>query len=276
MPTEHDVRLEWGACTDRGLRRARNEDAFVAARPVFFVADGMGGHDAGDVASHAALDGFQAMAGRAVAEVAEVEAAFLAAVAAVDAIATGGSAAGTTLAGAALCRQDGVPYWLILNIGDSRVYLLRGGRFDQISVDHSAVQVLVDSGVLDAAQAHRHPQRNVVTRAVGAGSTGVPDFWMLPVETDDRLLVCSDGLSKELDAAGIRRALTEEPAPRAAAERLVHEALLHGGRDNVTVIVVDACDVPVHDDDPTLPGVEVDDDTVPRGRDTEVNAHADR
>jgi serine/threonine protein phosphatase PrpC len=271
MTSESSVQLVWGACTDRGLRRRTNEDAYLAEAPVFFVADGMGGHEAGDVASHAALRGFAALAGRPRVSTDDVERAFAEAVDAVRSIETDRSAAGTTLAGAALCDHGGVPYWLILNIGDSRVYRWRDAVLEQVSIDHSAVQAMVDRGEIDAAEAERHPQRNVVTRAVGAGSVGAPDYWMLPAQAHDRLMMCSDGLTKELGAEQIGRALAEEAAPRAAAQRLVHEALLHGGRDNVTVIVVDVHGSIDDDDDPTVPGVEldaardeIDEDTVPR------------
>lgn len=264
MATESLVELSWGAWTDKGLRRRLNEDAFIADAPVFFVADGMGGHEAGEIASRAALQGFTGLVGPARVSTDDVERAFASAVAAVGSIETERSTAGTTLAGAALCDQDGAPYWLILNIGDSRVYRWHDDSLEQVSIDHSAVQALVDRGEIDAAEAERHPQRNVVTRAVGGGSAGVPDYWLLPVRAGDRMLICSDGLTKELDDGAIGRALAMEPAPGAAAQRLVHEALLHGGRDNVTVIVVDVHGVIDEDDDPTVPGEDIDEDTVPR------------
>jgi protein phosphatase len=262
------VELSWGVCSDRGLRRAVNEDSFLAAAPLFLVADGMGGHEAGAEASRAAIDGFRSLAGRDFVSVDEMEAAFAAAVARVASIETERSAAGTTLTGAALCEQGGVTYWLVLNIGDSRTYRLHGGELEQISVDHSAVQALIDSGAVGPDAARRHPERNVVTRAVGAGSNGVPDYWLLPTRPGDRLMICSDGLSKELDFEEIRHALISEVSPQAAATRLLHEALVHGGRDNVTVVVVDAHGVLAPDDDQTLPGsgfrAPVDEDTAPR------------
>lgn len=267
--TESIIQLAWGACTDRGLRRQVNEDSFVAEPPVFFVADGMGGHEAGAEASRAALAGFRALAGAESVGVAQVEEAFRDAVSAVRSIETDRTAAGTTLSGAAVTEQGGAPYWLILNIGDSRTYRFARGRLDQVSIDHSAVQDLVDRGQLDAHEAERHPQRNVVTRAVGAGSVGAPDYWLLPASTGDRILICSDGLSKELSSDEIARVLGGEESPQAAAQRLVHEALLHGGRDNVTVVIVDAHGVVDRDDDATAPGGDVDEDTVPRSSGSE-------
>lgn len=262
------VTLSWGACTDKGLRRATNEDSFIADPPIFLVADGMGGHESGADASRIAIDGFRSLVGRSHATVAQVEESFERAVDGVDAIAAERFAAGTTLAGVALTDEAGAPYWLVLNIGDSRTYRFAAGALEQISVDHSAVQALVDRGELSAHDAESHPQRNVVTRAVGAGSSGAPDYWLLPASSGDRLVICSDGLTKELDDESIRRALADEPSAQTAATRLVHEALLHGGRDNVTVVVVDAYDVVEADDDPTRPGEQhdsaLDEDTVPR------------
>jgi PPM family protein phosphatase len=122
------------------------------------------------------------------------------------------------------------------------------------------VQELVDEGELDAAAAASHPGRNVITRALGAGGDHRPDFWLMPVEPGDRMLVCSDGVSGELDPAAIRRVLLEETEPQAAAVRLVHEGMLHGGRDNLTAVVVDVAAVP--GGGPTAS--DDDEDTVPR------------
>lgn len=258
------VHVAWGAGSDRGLRRERNEDSYIAAPPLFLVADGMGGHDAGAEASRAAVEVFRPLVGKASVTVDDVQTAFRNAVVEVDSIETQRAAAGTTLTGAAICEQAGATYWLILNIGDSRTYRLYGGELEQISIDHSAVQTLVERGEIDETSAATHPQRNVVTRAVGAGSSGAPDYWLIPARTGDRLLVCSDGLTKELGFEEIRAALVAEAAPQAAATRLIHEALLHGGRDNVTVIVVDAHAVADAEDEQTLPGPDVDEDTLPR------------
>ena len=255
MP-EGTIHLAWGAATDRGLRRTANEDSFLAEPPLFLVADGMGGHDAGAAASNAALSAFVGLIGHGPAQVSDVEAAVEAATLAVGALHAPGSAPGTTLSGAVLSAYQGHEYWLIINIGDSRTYRLSAGRLEQVSIDHSAVQELVDRGQLDPADVERHPHRNVVTRAVGAGSTGIPDFWLLPVEDGDRLIVCSDGLTKEVPLDEMTQILRQEPSPQGAATRLVHSALVHGGSDNVTVVVVDAHGGIDADDDPTAPRVE--------------------
>lgn len=257
------IQLAWGAHSDRGLRRAQNEDSFLARPPLFFVADGMGGHSAGDRASAAAIGAFASLCGPATVALEDVENAFERAARAVSAIDPLGDA-GTTISGVALTQQRGEAYWLVVNIGDSRTYLLNSGRLEQISVDHSAVQELVERGELSAEEAERHPKRNVITKAVGAGSHDDPDYWLIPVEEGDRMMVCSDGLSKELGAEHLARILAEEPSAQAAATRLVHEALVHGGRDNITVVVVDASETGEVPEDLETLTRPADEDTVPR------------
>lgn len=262
------VELAWGARSDVGLRRKVNEDTLIADFPLFLVADGMGGHEAGDVASERALEAFRHLVGQPAVSLDEVHAAFRNAVrdvAGIEAV----RAAGTTISGVAVSQQGGASYWLVINIGDSRTYRLSAGRLEQISVDHSAVQELLEQGRLRPQDAETHAERHVITKAVGAGSRAEPDYWMLPAKAGDHLLVCSDGLSREVGFDRLRDVLTEEAAPDAAAVRLVHEALLHGGRDNVTVIVIDALSVSddaVDDDYPTVPSVfdDMEVDTVPR------------
>ena len=261
-----DIQLTWGARSDIGLRRRANEDALIAEFPVFLVADGMGGHDAGDVASESALSAFRPLVGRSAVSIQEVDAAFRAAVRAVETIEAHKASAGTTISGVAVSEHDGVCYWLVINIGDSRTYRLSGGALEQISVDHSAVQELIDAGQISPDDAERHPERHVITKAVGAGSRAEPDYWLIPAGAGDRLLICSDGLSKEVGSQEIAQALREELSPEVAADRLVRQALLHGGRDNVTVIVIDAYGA-LGDDFPTEPNVTRDDldhDTIPR------------
>lgn len=262
-----------GAATDAGLRRAINEDSFLAVSPLYLVADGMGGHRAGEIASATVIEEFAGLAGRASLTVDEVHAAFLRARYRVEALPLGaGAGAGTTLSGVVIADVDGEGYWLALNLGDSRTYRLSRGVFEQVSVDHSVVQELIDSGHLDAADAAQDMRRNVITRAIGAGSDGEPDYWLIPAERGDRILVCSDGLPSELDAGGIRDILLEEADPQHAASRLVSEAVRRGGRDNITALVVDAVAVRSRaakaDDHDTTPSSidadEIDGDTRPR------------
>ncbi|MFJ5861557.1 PP2C family protein-serine/threonine phosphatase [Pseudarthrobacter sp. NPDC092439] len=234
--------LACGHGTDRGHRRALNEDAYLAQEPVFAVADGMGGHEAGEVASGLCVRALEAIPQVETGERSLTAAALQDHLLRADAEirrATG-SRAGTTLSGAVLVEHLGLPYWLVMNVGDSRTYRLSHGRLEQLSVDHSLVQELVDDGEISAEEAAVHPQRHVVTRALGTGEDNEADFWLVPAEAGDRILVCSDGLTGELADRIIARILQTVADPQEAAMELIHAALDHGGRDNVTVIVVDA------------------------------------
>ncbi|WP_298454518.1 PP2C family serine/threonine-protein phosphatase [uncultured Cellulomonas sp.] len=235
------MRTSWGSATDRGRVRRLNEDSLLAHSPVFVVADGMGGHDAGDVASRVTVEEFAALGGRDGVTHDDVEAAFARAAGRVREAVGAGRTAGTTVAGVAVAA-GGAPYWLVFNVGDSRVYRLAGGALEQVSVDHSVVQDLVDSGRLRPADAQWHPDRHVITRAVGTGAVPEPDYWLIPAGAADRLLLCSDGLTQELDDDAIRYLLLDQPDPQAAAQILVQAAVEAGGRDNVTVVVVDVDD----------------------------------
>jgi protein phosphatase len=271
MPGDSPVTVSWGAASDVGRRRSLNEDAFLASPPLFLVADGMGGHQAGEIASATVIDEFSKLVGRTDLTIQEVQATLRAARNRVDTLPTGGGAgAGTTLTGVTIADIDGEGYWLTVNLGDSRTYRLSEGVLEQVSVDHSVVQELIDAGQLDAASAAQDSRRNVITRAIGAGSDSEPDFWLLPAEEGDRILICSDGLPTEIDAARIDTILRSERSPQTAAERLVREAVDAGGRDNVTVVIVDALSVrtrSARDRDETTPTASLDEiegDTLPR------------
>lgn len=263
------VHAAWGAATDRGLRRSLNEDAFLAAEPVFVVADGMGGHEAGEVASACVVDVLRSrLVGRPVTPEL-VHAAIEEAHREVQRIeAEPGRGAGTTVSGVVLAEVTGEPYWIVANLGDSRTYRLAHGDLEQISVDHSEVQELIESGAVTRAEAAHHPRRHVVTRAIGAAGSIDVDYWLLPVGRADRILVCSDGLTGELSDEVVSAILLTEQDPQSAAERLVAEAVHAGGRDNVTVVVVDVRDLDGYEDgsSATAPrGAMLDDDTLPRG-----------
>ena len=267
--SEPPIVVAVGAASDTGLRRRVNEDAFLAQAPLFLVADGMGGHDAGDRASAAVVAEFAAFVGRESLTIDQVRAALRRARTRVGAIGSAGRAAGTTLTGVVVAEVGGAGYWLTVNVGDSRTYRYAHGVLEQISVDHSVVQELIDAGEISGADAGTDSRRNEITRAIGAGSDGQADYWMVPAEPGDRILVCSDGLSGELTAARLRDILSDEHDPQDAATRLIHEALLHGGRDNITAIVVDAVAVSGTDDvfDTAPAGAgraEPDGDTRPR------------
>ena len=233
------MRTSWGSATDRGRVREVNEDALLAYPPVFLVADGMGGHDAGDLASRIAVEEFAQLAGQPAASSDDVHACFSRTSTRIRTEFTRGRQGGTTVAGVAVTEHDGGWYWLVFNVGDSRVYRWSDGALTQVSVDHSVVQELMDAGDLTPAAARRHPERHVLTRALGTGEPPEPDYWLLPAGVDDRLLICTDGLTRELTDAEIGAVLHGVDDPQDAAARLVQEALARGGRDNVSAVVVD-------------------------------------
>jgi PPM family protein phosphatase len=235
-----EITLSWSAVTDVGRKRAVNEDSFVAQSPLFAVADGMGGHSAGDLASTAVVTRLAEVIEADFIDPDVVEHALNTAALDIERV-SGRSAlgTGTTVTGAALTLVGSDPYWAVFNIGDSRVYQLRGRLFEQVTVDHSVVQELVDSGAITKEQAEHHPDSNVITRAIGFNELPAPDLWMIPVTEGLRLMICSDGLTKELSDEDIRQQLVAGAPSRETATALVDAALGRGGRDNVTVLVVD-------------------------------------
>lgn len=254
-----------GSSTHTGLRRTLNEDALLASAPTFLVADGMGGHEAGELASAVVVEEFARFVGRQSMELDDVLDALSRSRQAVDALsdmATG--RAGTTLSGVVLADVDGTGYWLSFNIGDSRTYRLSHGELEQISVDHSVVQELIESGELSVSEAASDHRRNIITRAIGAGSTGDADFWMFPAELGDRIMICSDGLSSEVPDAQIQEILTLESDPQTAAASLVGEAVNAGGRDNITVVVIDAVFVASRPGTQVQADDDIDENTRPR------------
>ncbi|WP_434992866.1 PP2C family protein-serine/threonine phosphatase [Arthrobacter sp. Ld5] len=245
------VRLTYGFGTDRGLRRELNEDSFLAVEPVFAVADGMGGHEAGEVASSVCVRTLEAssIAGTRLPALTVADLDDIIQQADQRIRAEAGGHAGTTLTGVVLVEDSGAPSWLFFNVGDSRSYRLSGGTFGQISVDHSEVQELVDLGSITEDEARTHHRRHVVTRALGTGDDADPDFWLMPVEDRDRILLCTDGLSGEVTDEHIYTILATVPDPQEACDELIAAALRSGARDNVTVIVVDAADPGTPDPD---------------------------
>jgi serine/threonine protein phosphatase PrpC len=236
------LRISCGYATDRGLRRELNEDAFLIMDPIFVVADGMGGHEAGEVASRECINTLSTTpalsGGNRHATAVELQKALELADLRIRRLTD--SKAGTTVSGVMLVEERQVPYWLVFNVGDSRTYRLSEGIFEQVSVDHSEVQEMVDAGYISAREALVHPRRNVVTRALGTGSDAEADYWMLPVVDGDRLLVCSDGLTGEVADEQIEAVLRSVRDPQEAVDQLVQAALRSGGRDNITVLIVDA------------------------------------
>lgn len=245
--SQTELVLSWGSATDVGHKRRHNEDSFLAESPIFVVADGLGGHTAGDVASAAVVTRLAEVArSQEFTEAAVVDEALRAAAADIELVADETElGVGTTVAGAALTLQDGQPYWAVFNIGDSRVYLFERSELNQITVDHSVVQGMVDAGLIRAEDAEFHPDSNVITRAVGFESLPAPDYWLIPVRTGMRLLLCSDGLTRELGPRLLGRHLGAGQSAQDTADTLLQEALAAGGRDNITVIVVDVLESPI-------------------------------
>ncbi len=233
--------LRCGAATDVGRVRGHNEDSLVAEGAVFAVADGMGGHAAGEVASGIAVDTLRSLSQRpvlarddVVAALGEANDRILSSVAR-HPEQTG---MGTTATGLAVVSAEGSGQWAVFNVGDSRVYRFVDGELRAVTVDHSEVRELVDAGLITAAEASRHPLRNVVTRALGSDSMPDVDLWVLPPHEGERFLICSDGLTGELDDSQLADLLQQHEDPQEAAEALVRAAVEAGGHDNVTVVVV--------------------------------------
>jgi protein phosphatase len=243
------VELHYGATTDVGLVREVNEDAYLASPPVFVVADGMGGHDGGDVASAIVVEEFGRMADDGYDPRRGMEAVSSTLDECQQRITDYGQEqieqgqaqwyAGTTVVAAVLVEDDEGPQWLLCNLGDSRIYRLSGDRLEQVSVDHSVVQELVDAGTITSDDAATHPERHVITRALGGPEPAAADYFLLPLHSVERLLLCSDGVSGMIPDGAIAAILIDADDPRDAADRLVAAAVTAGGRDNATAVVVD-------------------------------------
>ncbi|MGH9075988.1 MAG: Stp1/IreP family PP2C-type Ser/Thr phosphatase [Acidimicrobiales bacterium] len=235
--------LRAGAATDIGLVRASNQDQLLVAHPLFAVADGMGGHAAGEVASRIAVDSLAAsFAELAAPSPDQLGAAAQAANRAVWDHAQSAAelrGMGTTLVALALVADGGQPKLGVVNVGDSRAYRLRDGELAQLTNDHSLVQELVDEGQLGAEEAAHHPQRHVLTRALGVDPDVAVDLTAVTPVPGDRFLLCSDGLVREVDDNQVAAVLRRLADPDDAARELVAQAKAHGGSDNVTVVVVD-------------------------------------
>jgi protein phosphatase len=227
------------SATDVGAKRKINEDSLLT-RPeagLWVVADGMGGHAAGDVASNAVVHPLQQLERNgALADFVEaVEDAFLSVNRQLRDYARnelGGRTVGSTVVALILSEHTGVCLWA----GDSRLYRLRGNQLIRLSRDHSAVQEMVEAGAITQSEADRHPKSNVITRAVGGGDVLHVDSAVFAPVAGDTYLLCSDGLYNEVAEDTIRRKLAL--APDEAATVLVDEALHNGGRDNISLVIV--------------------------------------
>ncbi|MGZ6962460.1 MAG: Stp1/IreP family PP2C-type Ser/Thr phosphatase, partial [Ilumatobacteraceae bacterium] len=236
--------VRWGAATDVGLVRGGNEDAFVCEPMVFGVADGMGGHQAGEVASSIAARIIRDRLGTGASNVGVVVAAVVEANASIYQAAHASvdhHGMGTTLTALVVMRADesNVARFALVNVGDSRTYLLRNRILHRATVDHSYVQELVNTGHISEDEARSHPRRNIVTRALGIEPTVRVDTWLVPMVHGDRFILCSDGLVDEVPDEDIAAIALANSDAQATADQLVAKANANGGRDNVTVVVVD-------------------------------------
>lgn len=241
-----------GAATDIGQVRAVNQDLYLVGDGVFAVADGMGGHHGGEIAAKLAVEGLELHFTRHTLDqlVRAVEQANDSVIkqAKRDPELRG---MGTTISALASVDVDGQERIAVVNVGDSRTYLLQDSGLLQITKDHSLVEMLVDEGTVSRADAASHPQRNIVTRAIGIDQKIMVDSFELLLVRGDRYLICSDGLFNEVGLDDMVATLRHFTNPNEAAHELVHLANERGGRDNITCVVVDVVeggDPPVGDD----------------------------
>lgn len=256
MSTEHDKNKQtaktpqvYAARSDVGCVREHNEDSFIAATPLFVVADGMGGHEAGEVASEIAIRTMLEKApsspdGDALANAVR---AANAAIISAAANGVGRPGMGTTMTAAQIFDDQ----LIIAQVGDSRAYLLHEGTLQRVTRDHSLVADLVEQGRITEEEARVHPQRSVITRALGSDVTVEPDIYILRVNHGDRLLLCSDGLSSMIEDSSIAAVLRSNDDPQSCCDALIREALAAGGLDNVTCIVVDPLREPISQSKPS-------------------------
>lgn len=231
--------MRYAALTDTGMVRDKNEDAYYADGRLFIVADGMGGHQAGEVASALAVEEFLRYEKdnrhrdplRRLGEAVQAANRILVDRAAVDSALKG---MGTTFT--VLLVENGV---YLGHVGDSRAYLLREGILNPLTRDHSLVERMVREGRITRKEARSHPRRNVILRALGLADELAVDLVRVDVRPGDRLLLCTDGLTARLEDADLESILGEEKDLQECARRLVAEANARGGEDNVTVIVID-------------------------------------
>jgi len=257
--------ITYGAVTHVGQVRTSNEDSLLADNNVFMVADGMGGHNAGEVASLMAVDHLREAASGIIAETDLVQALenaneVIYAESMTNHLHHG---MGTTLAAMVVLENNNI---VVAHVGDSRVYMWHEGALSRLSKDHSYVQELVDEGIVSIEEARTHPRRNIVTRALGIDADVEIEANTFPVTVGAWYVLCSDGLVDEISDADIAKVLARCTSPHEASQALVDAANAAGGRDNITVIVVSTAspdaEVRVHVEVPSTSGA---DDTNPAG-----------
>lgn len=232
--------LMWGARSDVGCVRNHNEDSYLVAPPLFCVCDGMGGHAAGEVASAIAVETIASVAPKST-DAAQLGAAIEAANAAIIEAALNGVGRPGMGCTATAAYIEGTTL-AVAHVGDSRAYLLHEGTLIRVTRDHSYVEELVDAGEITADEARVHPNRSVITRALGSDPAMYADHFTLNIEEGDRLILCSDGLSSMITDGEIEHIATKSSTAQICTDNLVDAALAAGGSDNVTVLVIDITD----------------------------------
>lgn len=245
--------LNFARRTHPGLVRAINEDAAIAETPMFLVADGMGGHDAGDLASWIAIDAFSNAVPRdEYATMDHIAAGYANARTRIQQLSQQSEhGAGCTLSGVFLTQRNGVPHWLVANIGDSRVYEIAKGRVRQLTIDHTLRDEMIREGA--NPDDPELPSRSVITRALGSPADDI-DTWILPVRAHSRVLVCTDGVHGEIDEMTLNSILTGGGDVNFVAESLVHAVIRAGARDNLSFVLVDVGELPEPPADPVFDG----------------------
>lgn len=234
-----DTLVSFGGSSHRGAVRSHNEDSWLAEPPVFVVADGMGGHRAGDAASAIVVERFMDLAGTVQVDLDAVQACIYACKREIEALDDGaGSAPGSTLVVAVYVLEGNAGYWLVANIGDSRAYLWVDALLEQVTRDHTVVQELIEAGEIQPSDVPTHPERHVITRALGAMEDSSADFSLIPATGGSTLLLCSDGVSSELDDSILEGIIERGLHAQDTAEQIVDSAVEAGGRDNATAIVI--------------------------------------
>ncbi|KGJ04221.1 protein phosphatase [Paracoccus halophilus] len=250
-PTESALVYDFSALTDRGRVRQQNEDSITALPEygIWAVADGMGGHEAGDVASRIIVEELgslgvpisaQDQRARVLERLDRAHQRILS-----HAGERGLRGAGSTVAALLLHGSELACIWA----GDSRIYLMREGRLTPLTRDHSEVAMMVAAGTMTADQARNAPRRNVITRAIGIGDDPRPEVASGVIKPGDRFLLCSDGLTEHLKDHEIAGFVARSPSVQDTASALINETLVRGARDNVSVIVIDCVAVPPSGDE---------------------------
>lgn len=232
--------------TDIGKKRSMNQDnLFFSDEPVgclpnlYIVADGMGGHKAGDYASSYAVYRFvefvkQCENSNPITVMKQGIHAVNDGILAASAEREEFSGMGTTF----VCAVVDANHLYVANIGDSRLYVLDKDSIRQITLDHSLVEELIRTGQLDPLKVRNHPEKNIITRALGANEEAIPDFFEIELHMDERILMCSDGLSNMVEDDELQNIIMEAEKPEAAVERLIDRANYYGGKDNIAALVV--------------------------------------